>query len=438
MIVLASILSSFSLLMSVLLLIRVHNPLGWATVVPKMIAGALSPFWAIMGVAGAVLGGVYGALWAIPIGIVGAVIMVLYVYRCTRQHDGFEKAFGADWKSLIDAGQARHMVKRRQSIYLKMKASPKPSFERDLAFWTVPETERELLCDVWSPVNGNHSGLGIVFLHGGGWSIFDKDFGTRPFFNHLVAQGHTVMDVAYRLCPEVDIFGMVGDAKRAVAWMKANADRYGVNPDQVVLGGASAGGHLALLAGYTPRIQELTPAELDGADLSVCGVFSYYGPTDLHATFEYENQHIFAGYPPARIGEKLKSTNRLNLDPQILRFYAGRLDLLLGGFPQDVPEIYELASPVTHVQQGSPPTLLVQGQQDFITPVDATCALHNKLVESGVPSVNIVFPWTDHGFDLLIPQVSLPTQSALYDLDRFLALLVSKKIDVQTGASEYS
>ena len=49
---------------------------------------------------------------------------------------------------------------------------------------------------------------------------------------------------AYRLCPEVDIYGMVGDVKRAIAWMKANASRYGVNPEKIVLGGGSAGGHL--------------------------------------------------------------------------------------------------------------------------------------------------------------------------------------------------
>jgi acetyl esterase/lipase len=48
------------------------------------------------------------------------------------------------------------------------------------------------------------------------------------------------MDVAYRLCPEVDIYGMIGDVKRAIAWIKANASRYDVNPEKIVLGGGSA------------------------------------------------------------------------------------------------------------------------------------------------------------------------------------------------------
>ena len=132
-----------------------------------------------------------------------------------------------------------------------------------MPFWTIPGTDRELLCDLWRPADGGNSGLAFIYFHGSGWFLSDKDFGTRPFFRHLVAQGHTVMDVAYRLIPEVDIYGMVGDAKRAVAWMKANAEHYGVNPEKIVLGGGSAGGHIALLAGYTPEHPELTPDELE-------------------------------------------------------------------------------------------------------------------------------------------------------------------------------
>jgi acetyl esterase/lipase len=55
-----------------------------------------------------------------------------------------------------------------------------------------------------------------------------------------------------------------------------------------------------------------------------------------------------------------------------------------------------------------------------------TQELYTKLVEAGVPAVNIIFPWTDHAFDLLFPQINPAAQSALYDVDRFLALLLNK------------
>jgi acetyl esterase/lipase len=418
MIILAYILSSLSLLMSALLLIKVKIPLAFYMLWAKLTAGALSPYWAIMGAVGAVIGWVYQALWAIPMGIVGAGMMIWYVWRCTRDHQGFEQAFGAGWSDHILPEQARQMVQKRWTWFLKMNASPEPSWERDMAFWTIPGTQRELLCDLWRPANGDVSSLAFVYFHGSAWFILDKDFGTRPFFRHLVAQGHTVMDVAYRLCPEVDIYGMIGDVKRAIAWMKANASRYGVNPEKVVLGGGSAGAHLALLAAYTPEHPELTPEDIKDDDLSVCGVISYYGNSDLLASKHWMEVKQLTKEPPVPIGTILESNMRMR--------YAGRLDILLGGHPQDALYAYQLASPITHVHPGCPPTLLIQGDQDLLVPVDTTRALYTKLVESGVPAINVVFPWTEHAFDLLLPQISPPAQSALYDVDRFLALLLNK------------
>jgi acetyl esterase/lipase len=227
------------------------------------------------------------------------------------------------------------------------------------------------------------------------------------------------MDVSYRLCPEVDIYGMTGDVKRAVAWMKANAARYQVNPQRVVLAGASAGGHLALLAAYAPHHPQLTPPDVEGSDLSVRAVVSYYGPTDLRAVYEFTRQKQWTkGMPKVEIG--LPGSDKKEKDMRNL----GRLDALLGGHLDEVPEVYELASPVCHVKPSSPPTLLIQGEPDLFAPVTATRELHRRLVEYGVPAVNIVYPLTNHVFDLLLPQISPPSQAALYYLERFLALMV--------------
>jgi acetyl esterase/lipase len=346
-------------------------------------------------------------------------MMLVYVWRCARKQRGFENAFGDNWSDRITSEQATHMVKKRWTWFLRMKASPEPSWERDIAYWTIADTERKLLCDVWHPADGNISGLAFIYLHGSAWFAGDKDFGTKPFFRHLVAQGHVVMDVAYRLCPEVDIYGMIGDVKRAIAWMKDNAARYGVNPEKVVIGGGSAGAHLALLAAYTPQHPQLTPEEIKNDDLSVCGVVSYYGPSDLAAGYlPWRKANPNVNLPPVPIGTEL--------DPALRMRYGGRMDILLGGSPQDIPDIYKLASPITHIQPDSPPTLLIQGDKDLLIDLNTTRALYTKLVKSGVPAINIVFPWTDHIFDLVLPQVSPPAQSALYDVDRFLALLLSK------------
>jgi acetyl esterase/lipase len=226
------------------------------------------------------------------------------------------------------------------------------------------------------------------------------------------------MDVAYRLCPEVDIYEMVGDVKRAVAWIKTNAARYQVNPKRVVLGGASAGGHLSLLAAYAPYHPQLTPPEVQGSDLSVRAVVSEYGPTDLRACYQKTNQGRLTGLPKVEVGLPGAADTKKNMTE------AGRLDTLLGGHPHEVPEVYELASPVTHVHAGCPPTLLIQGELDVITPAAATRELYISLVECGVPAANIIYPLTNHAFDILLPQVSPPANAAFYYLERFLALMV--------------
>jgi acetyl esterase/lipase len=316
------------------------------------------------------------------------------------------------------------MLKRRWNLGLPRTGEPR--WERDIPFWTIPceattanGKERKLLCDVWQPPAGvARSGLAFIYLHGSAWYLLDKDFGTRPMFRHLAAQGHVIMDVAYRLCPEVDIYGMIGDVKHAMAWMKANAARYQVNPERIVLGGGSAGAHLALLAAYAPHHPQLTPPDVQGCDLSARAVVSYYGPTDLRAAYEHMHQDLFKSMPKVEIGlpgaaDKQKDMNQV-----------GRLDTLLGGHPDEIPAIYELASPVCHVHPGCPPTFLIQGTIDHIVPVAATRELHRKLVECGVTAVNIIYPRTSHAFDLLVPKVSPPAQAALYHLERFLALMV--------------
>jgi acetyl esterase/lipase len=384
----------------------------------QILAMVFSPVLAVLGLLGAGLGWMYHAPLAVVAGLLGAGISAIYIALVSVPQPGFDLAFGKDWKTRIPPSREPHMLKRRWSLGLPRTREPR--WERDIPFWTIPGTDRKLLCDVWQPPEGvPFSALAIVYIHGSAWYILDKDYGTRPFFRQLAAQGHVVMDVAYRLCPEVDIYGMVGDVKRAVAWMKANAARYQVKPERIVLAGGSSGGHLSLLAAYTPDDPRLTPPDVQGCDLSVRAVVSYYGPTDLRAVYEYTRQKEWsAGLPKVEIG--LPGSDKKEKDMRNL----GRLDGLLGGHLDEIPEIYALASPVCHVNPGCPPTLLIQGEPDIFAPVTATRELHRRLVECEVPAVNIVYPLTNHAFDLLLPQISPPFQAALYYLERFLALMV--------------
>lgn len=415
--IIATLLSFLCLLLNATLFVHLRPPYSFYFVVFQVFAAGLAPFLVILGGMGAVLGWFSQAWAAFAAGILGAAISIAYMLLVTAPQPGIAQAFGEDWETRISPSQASRLLKWRW-----MPGLPKteePVFEQNISFWTIAGTDRELLCDIWQPPAGvERSGLAFVYLHGGAWYTLDKDIYTRPMFAQLTAQGHVVMDVSYRKMPEVDIYGMVADVKRAVAWMKANADRYGVDPERIVLGGGSSGGHLALLAAYSGGDPRLTPAELEGRDLSVRAVVSMYGPTDLRLCYHHLGQERLIGLPRQEIGLPGAATMKKNLTD------GGRIDMLLGGHPHEVPEMYALASPVTHVDADSPPTLLIQGEPDVIAPAAATRLLHRRLVENGVPAVNIIYPLTNHAFDLLLPQVSPPAQAALYYLERFLALMV--------------
>ncbi len=111
---------------------------------------------------------------------------------------------------------------------------------RDLRYGPGP---RETL-DLYLPAGAPRATF--VFIHGGYWRALDKadfSFVATPF----VAQGIAVANVNYDLCPDVSIATIVDQCRRAVAWTAREGARHGAATDNVVVGGHSAGGHLAAM-----------------------------------------------------------------------------------------------------------------------------------------------------------------------------------------------
>jgi arylformamidase len=111
----------------------------------------------------------------------------------------------------------------------------------------------------------------FVFIHGGYWRALDKAdhlFVAGPF----VDQDYTVAVVNYDLCPEVGIATIVDECRHSVAWLAREGERHGANPTPMIVGGHSAGGHLAAMLVATPaEAFGLTRHPLAGA-VSVSGV----------------------------------------------------------------------------------------------------------------------------------------------------------------------
>ena len=91
----------------------------------------------------------------------------------------------------------------------------------------------------------------VVEPSGGGWITGHRFFHSLPLLLHMARNGWLVATINYRLAPRVTMPEQLVDCKRAVAWMKRNAAKFGGNPDFLLVGGESAGGHLSAMVGLT-------------------------------------------------------------------------------------------------------------------------------------------------------------------------------------------
>ena len=415
--------------------------LGGVIWLPKLWASAWAPFLALAGGLGAMIGWAVGDISAILAGVLSVALGVRHTMIVARSYNNFTQAFGDEWQNRITPElKARLYSKRYRFI---QPASPVIHAMHNVILGKSGITDESLLCDIWTPPTGTtRTGLAIIYLHGGLWQALDKDFLTQPLFRRLASQGHVIMDVAYSLAPGANLNRMLGDVKQAIVWMKSHAIEYEIKQDRIVLMGVSGGAHLALLAAYAPdhpAFQSVFPM----ADMSTRAVISMFGITDLNSFFqeygrsnrkqpEYSSQITNDLLP--RIHDKtwldrFMTKSRAFPSYRHANMPGGALLLiyLLGGTLKEIPDVYRLASPITHVGKHCPPTLQIFGEQDFVISASHGRHLHQALQKVGVASVYIEIPNTVHSFDQYIGvsrRIAPATQSATYDIERFLALMV--------------
>jgi len=241
---------------------------------------------------------------------------------------------------------------------------------QEVVFATV--NDQSLALDVYGVEASGEVRPAVIVVHGGSWRGGRKsDF---PRWNEwLVAQGYTVFDIEYRLQPQPNWQTATGDVKCAIGWVKQNAVQYNIDPDRIALLGRSAGGHLALLAAYTPNDPTLPPS-CAAPDTTVQAVVSFYGPTDLVWGYNAPtNPNVIDG-------------------PDTLRRF-------LGGPPDTAQDAFNVASPINHLSANTPPTLLLHGGRDQLVGQQHTEFLTTELAAANVPHRTVIIPYGQHGFD---------------------------------------
>lgn len=205
----------------------------------------------------------------------------------------------------------------------------------------------------------------IVVIHGGGWLEGDKSsFSTpknRPPGNVIdfAELGFVAITINYRLSKQAPFPAALQDCKCAVRWLRANAEKYHVDPERIGAWGNSAGGHLALMLALMNGRPEL---EGDGPyrdySSAVQAAVSDSGPIDL--LYQYEHQQI-----PTAISQ------------------------FMGGPPEGVrADDYQLASPVNHISASTPPLMLIYGGADGQVGVETADRFVVSLAEAGLKDVS--------------------------------------------------
>jgi acetyl esterase/lipase len=229
--------------------------------------------------------------------------------------------------------------------------------------------ERALLLDVVRPKKPAAEKLpALVFIQGGGWSGGDKSGGRGGLAAFASSGKYVGFTVGYRLSGEAIWPAQIHDCKAAIRWVRANAEKYGVDPERIGVWGGSAGGHLVSLLGTSGDVAELE-GENGSPDASsrVTCVVNFCGPTD----FLLFDDKTFAG---------------------------GRIASLLGGKIADKQAEAKVASPITYVTKDDPPFLTVHGSVDDVVPVQQAEVLHERLQAAGVDSHIAIVEGAGHGF----------------------------------------
>ena len=245
------------------------------------------------------------------------------------------------------------------------KAPDEIVFEKDLVYGKGAGEDLKL--NLGHPKEQTGALPCILIIHGGGWAAGKKeDHNTQV--RELAQRGYVAATVGYRFAPKHTFPAQIEDVKCAVRFLRANAEKYGIDKDRIGAVGFSAGAHLSMLLGTMDKDDGL---EGEGGNpeqsSKVNAVVAWFGPTDLTSSDW-----------PEQTGKILMN--------------------FLGGSKNEKLDLYKKASPLTYVNKGDAPMLLIQGTKDVLVPWTQATYMAEALSKAGVYGRVDLIVGANHGW----------------------------------------
>jgi acetyl esterase/lipase len=204
----------------------------------------------------------------------------------------------------------------------------------------------------------------IISIHGGAFMGGDKgDVQVKPMLEGL-NRGYVVVSINYRMSGEAKFPALVQDAKAAVRWVRANAEKMQLDSNKIAAWGGSAGGWQASMLGVSGGVGALEDLSLGNPDQPshVQAVVDWFGPTDF--------LKMDADLAEYKLGPTPGDEHSGERSPE---------SLILGAKITQIPELVKAANPETYVRPGLPPFLLQHGTQDATVPCLQSVRFAEKL-----------------------------------------------------------
>jgi acetyl esterase/lipase len=237
----------------------------------------------------------------------------------------------------------------------------------------------------------------ILWLHGGALIM-----GNRRGLNAAQAEryldgGYTIISIDYRLAPQAKLSQILDDLDDAYRWVRDEGPKlFRIDPNRIAVIGHSAGGYLALTAGF--RLHPRPTA-----------VVSFYGYGDIAAEWYSRPDAFYNRQPPVSkeeayqaVGTRLISDD-LGTNRGLFYLYTRQQGLwpveVAGHDPDKEPRVFDLFCPLRNVTKDYPPTVLLHGDEDTDVPFEQSALMAKELERHGVRHEFIRMAGRGHGFD---------------------------------------